>query len=64
DEEREIILYDHLKPERNIVFDSMPYIPEVDAQGWLKPLPLRHVWVFIGPTIAIIINIMGAMLAF
>lgn len=62
DEETEIILYDHLHPDRNMVYDSMPYVPKIDQHGWLKPLPITSGWVFIAPLITFFINSVGILL--
>lgn len=62
DEETEIILYDHLHPDRNMIYDSMSHVPKIDQHGWLKPLPITSVWVFIAPIITLLINSIGMLL--
>lgn len=44
DEPKEIILYDPLRPERNIVYDAYPQAPDIDNQGYLVPRQPWELW--------------------
>lgn len=61
-EDREIVLYDPLNPSYNMVYDVVPNVPEIDADGYLKPVSWQKIWVFLLPVLTILINAIGWLL--
>ena len=58
DEETEIILYDHFKPQNNIVYDAVPNVPEIDAAGRMKPAPNSKAWTVFLPLFTVAFNLL------
>ncbi len=56
DEEQEIILYLPEQPQRNIIYDAIPIMPEINPRGELEPIPMHHSISLIIPVLAIVIN--------
>ncbi|MBR9921180.1 MAG: DUF3592 domain-containing protein [Bacteroidetes bacterium] len=63
DEEREIILYDELNPEANMLFDAVSGAPRIDAQGYFRPAPAWKLVLFILPLLAVLLNWVGYVLS-
>ena len=62
DEEEEIVLYDPLNPSYNMVYDAVPNVPEIDADGYLKPVKWSKILVFVLPILTALINLGGWLL--
>lgn len=57
DEEAEIILYDHFKPQNNIVYDAVPNVPEIDLAGRMAPPPASKAWTVFLPVFTVTFNL-------
>lgn len=58
DEEAEIILYDHFKPQNNLIYDAVPNVPEIDEAGRMCQAPNSKAWVVFLPFFTVIINLL------
>jgi hypothetical protein len=54
DEKKEIILFDRFNPDYNVVYDTMPNAPAIDAAGYMEVATWREAWVFLLPGISIL----------
>ncbi len=56
DEEAEIILYDRLNPQNNLVYDAVPNAPAIDPAGRLSQASASMAWVVFLPLFSIALN--------
>lgn len=57
DEETEAILFYRFRPTFNLVYDAVPNMPKIDAQGKMMALEGWRSWVLFLPTFALAVNL-------
>lgn len=62
DDPEELILFDNLNPDYNMVFDVATSAPRIDANGYLKPAAPKKIFLFVLPAFAVLINWLGYLL--
>ena len=64
DEATESILFDRYNPAFNLVYDAVPNVPPVSAEGKMERMPAMKVWVLFLPGFSVAVNFIFALLTF
>lgn len=58
DEDSEKVLYDRFEPTFNLVYDAVPNVPKIGADGKMQSLELWRGWVLILPLLTVVGNLL------
>ncbi len=64
DEQTESILFDRYNPAYNLVYDAVPNVPPINAEGKMERMPATKSWVLFLPVFTVVVNLTFAMLTF